>query len=1828
MKRKKLLIATLIFAILTIVAYIGNKEIIKKGESYTSSVAANRMMAGNIITSLDKPTGLTWKDGSTATAKWNSVNGANYYAVNVIVYDGEEIIGLGETGTSSTELDLQQEIYTIIQSRYLESYQVTYNVQARYLSDDGDVNSEYSDYSEYLSVNKKNGIKLAIPDNISIDDNKIARWTNISDAGLYQVEYTFKYDNTTKNYTDLFIRKSDGTVKNGVFEINLTNSINNAYKYLNYDGKTVEVSFKVKARSGASDNYHSDSDYSEKSNSTTYLQNTVKLVTPSNISIDDNKIARWTNISDAGLYQVEYTFKYDNTTKNYTDLFIRKSDGTVKNGVFEINLTNSIKHAYDFYGFDGKTVEVSFRVMARVSANDSVHINSNYSVQSNTIYYNPNGSTVINSIDLSPNAPVIAVGRSIYIGKTITPSDAYYSVINWSSSNSGITSVDNMGKITGKKKGTATITAQINNATQTADVSVYEIDTNIKNTTESKNVINQANDVIEAVISGNDYSNTDITEENKNSVINEIEQGARNGDLFSVNLNCTQTSQERINNIKEELKTNYSKYSIAGVNDVNIEISHKDADDKSHHIANIIELENEVEVKIDLSSTIPEIANTKTREYKLLRNHEGVLEEIDFEINEGIVDTKSNKFSEFVLLYADTDIPVTGLTINKEETIVNVGESEDINVSIMPENAGNKKYISSSDNSSIAKVENNKIIGVGPGQTIIRFRSEDGDFEKTINVTVKSPLNSISLNKATGKLNNGDIETLTVTYNPTNTTDDKTVTWTSSDNNIAIVSNGVVTAVSPGTATITAKVGEKTATYTVTIEFSYSEGTGTKNDPYIIKNAVDLYYVRNNLSAYYKLNNDIDLTNETQNENGLFNKNLDGWVSISGTETFSGTFDGNGHKISGIYQRIINTNKNTQIVTGLFGKISGTISNLKIEDYKLYYSNQSTTYTPYVGTVGSYVNNAKLNNITASGEIEMSYGNTYAENLDVGGMFGRLTNSSLNDITNKVNLKLGDMYLFASGGIAAEIEESTLESVINRGNVQGGSAGGISAYISNSSINNAKNYGDVKGYSCGGLFFQSLSGNIQNSANYGTLTAKAKNSQDLNIVGGLVATISPSADDKEVYIKQSYNAGTINVTFNQKNGDVGGLVGSFGFNKDDGTHPAYIIDSFNIGEIKVTNGTVYSTIGGLVGRSSGHIEKSYNAGNITLINPNNVTHSSELVGAIVRMSSDNSAGSIDKSYYINKDIQSYSNDGGAIIHNVDSLSFDQAKKASSFTNFDFENVWEYKDNYPFPQLKNNNVNGTFINNIEIANEDENLISQQDYQLSIKLNPESFTNSDLNFEIIEGKNLATIDSNGKLTLTGKGKIKVKISSKALNAIYTTKEFNLIIIKDISELSISKITDVLYDGTPKKPSIEIFDGEYKLTSSDYDIEYKNNIEPGIGTVLITGKGNYKGSIEKNFNINNPLKSITLNINQGTKIVGQQETLTVTYNPSNTTDNKTVTWTSSDNKIASVSNGVVKAVGPGTATITAKVGEKTATYKITVKSPLNSISLNKTTINIDKGQQETLTVIYNPNNTTDDKTVTWTSSDNNIVKVENGKVTALNYGKATITAKVGEKTASCEVIVKNYPLVGISLNKTTSNLVKGQQETLTVTYNPSNTTDNKTVTWTSSDNNIVKVENGIVTGVNIGKATITAKVGEKTASCVIEVKDATNLTKIVTNSGFKIFNSFVRGFNLGDSIDNIKNKLGNQVVINTNNKKIGTGVQLSYNGETAIVVVYGDLNGDGKINSADLLKMRQHLLGTSTLTGAYKEAGSIATRTTINSADLLRIRQHLLGQKSIEQ
>ena len=225
-----------------------------------------------------------------------------------------------------------------------------------------------------------------------------------------------------------------------------------------------------------------------------------------------------------------------------------------------------------------------------------------------------------------------------------------------------------------------------------------------------------------------------------------------------------------------------------------------------------------------------------------------------------------------------------------------------------------------------------------------------------------------------------------------------------------------------------------------------------------------------------------------------------------------------------------------------------------------------------------------------------------------------------------------------------------------------------------------------------------------------------------------------------------------------------------------------------------------------------------------------------------------------------------------------------------------------------------------------------------------------------------------------------------------------------------------------------------------------------------------------------------------------VGETVTLSATVNPSNASD-KTVTWSSSDVSIAAVDDGIVKALKIGTATIKAKAGDKTATCSITiVPTEVSSITLDKSSASLKVGETVTLIATVGPEDATD-RTVIWASSDTTVITVSNGVVTAKKLGTATITAKAGDKTATCSITVIPTPVTSVTLNKTTASLKVGETITLSATVNPSDATD-KTVTWTTSDATVATVSNGVVTAKKMGTVTITAQAGDKSANCTVKV------------------------------------------------------------------------------------------------------------------------------------
>ena len=222
--------------------------------------------------------------------------------------------------------------------------------------------------------------------------------------------------------------------------------------------------------------------------------------------------------------------------------------------------------------------------------------------------------------------------------------------------------------------------------------------------------------------------------------------------------------------------------------------------------------------------------------------------------------------------------------------------------------------------------------------------------------------------------------------------------------------------------------------------------------------------------------------------------------------------------------------------------------------------------------------------------------------------------------------------------------------------------------------------------------------------------------------------------------------------------------------------------------------------------------------------------------------------------------------------------------------------------------------------------------------------------------------------------------------------------------------------------------------------------------------------------------------------------------------------ITWKSEDETIATVENGLISAVAPGSVTITASCGEYTADYYLTVLAPLEEISVDPKEGSLNVGETQKLKVSYLPANTTDDKTVTWFSTRSSVATVDDeGLVTAVGSGTAKIKAAVGNKITTYEVTVK-APLKWIKLNTTTGTMRLNRTKQLEVIYEPVNTTDDKTAVWTSSDPQVASVdESGRVTAVSRGKAVIKAKVGDFTASydvTVIGLRDE-NTGIIVSNS-----------------------------------------------------------------------------------------------------------------------
>ncbi len=327
--------------------------------------------------------------------------------------------------------------------------------------------------------------------------------------------------------------------------------------------------------------------------------------------------------------------------------------------------------------------------------------------------------------------------------------------------------------------------------------------------------------------------------------------------------------------------------------------------------------------------------------------------------------------------------------------------------------------------------------------------------------------------------------------------------------------------------------------------------------------------------------------------------------------------------------------------------------------------------------------------------------------------------------------------------------------------------------------------------------------------------------------------------------------------------------------------------------------------------------------------------------------------------------------------------------------------------------------------------------------------------------------------------------------------------------------------------------------------------------------------------------------------------------------------------------------------------------------------NLSLDKNTIN--KNETAKLKIEILPEEAKEQK-ITFSSSNPNIISVDqSGNIFGVSSGEATITA-IAENGVKGSITLKVYSKVEeIKLDIENLTLQEGENYNLKATIYPEDAT-NKNIIFNSENNDIATVDqSGKITAIKEGitKITVTSQDSQNTRDNLnsqdnqnnpiqknIEVKVIKKLTEdeLKFDESLTIQGNIISGFEHNNmTVENIKkyittiyeiqieNNKGEKI---ENNQLVGTGskikiiktTQTNNTTETLAeytVVLYGDVNGDGKINSVDLLVLQRHILEIQTIDEIFQKAGNINKNgRKPTSVDLLLIQRHILGLQIINQ
>ena len=290
----------------------------------------------------------------------------------------------------------------------------------------------------------------------------------------------------------------------------------------------------------------------------------------------------------------------------------------------------------------------------------------------------------------------------------------------------------------------------------------------------------------------------------------------------------------------------------------------------------------------------------------------------------------------------------------------------------------------------------------------------------------------------------------------------------------------------------------------------------------------------------------------------------------------------------------------------------------------------------------------------------------------------------------------------------------------------------------------------------------------------------------------------------------------------------------------------------------------------------------------------------------------------------------------------------------------------------------------------------------------------------------------------------------------------------------------------------------------------------ISPGTATITATVASGMDSTISASYKVTviQPVQGIEFSVEELYLAAGgEMQDIPVVITPADAT-NQTIIWTIGDKSIVSIEDNKITPLRQGNTTITATTedGNYSATLTVLVVRPSESVVLSHDTMTLAAGGATgKLTATVLPE-TASSKKVIWSSADTSIATVANGIVTPLKTGTVTITVITadGLNSANCVVTVvsEKTAVTTLTLDQTEITMIPGgDTAVLTLTIAPSNATD-KNVIWTSSDQKVARVQDGIVTSVGVGTAVVTATVDGQITSAQINVIASDNL---ITNDSF---------------------------------------------------------------------------------------------------------------------